>query len=153
MQDDDEELADNEEADDEEEDFSGTEFRPDEYYQQLQPIVYESAEAAKRVTFKDFISVNIRKHLPAVYRGLISDWNALSLWKDGKYFTDKIGEEYVEAISYLREEPFPNYAGEGVAPNQRASYVPFNMFYDSYLEKFDDKELKDPQDAVNMIYR
>lgn len=97
--------------------FVDTEFQPERYFELLQPIVYETLEAAKKVTFKSFISNNIRKHLPAVYKGLVSDWKAIELWKDGSYFVQKIGKEVVEAIGFLREEPFPFYAGNGMAPN------------------------------------
>merc|ERR1719240_924375 len=102
--------------------------------------MYNSAEEAKQMTFKDFVSNQIRKHQPSVFTGLVHDWKALTLWKDQQYLKDAIGEEYVEAVGFIREEPFQNYIGYGISLSQRGIYVSFSEFVDRYNEKFDDPE-------------
>jgi hypothetical protein len=39
-----------------------------EYWRKLEPIVYENAEAARDVTFKQFMTTHVRKYLPGVYK-------------------------------------------------------------------------------------
>ncbi len=66
----------------------------DIYWDELGPIVYENAEAARNVTFKEFMTTHVRKFLPGVYKGLVLEWPALKLWSNIKYFQDRIGSEW-----------------------------------------------------------
>lgn len=50
-----------------------------------------SKEDAMMVTFKQFMSNNIRKHLPATYNQLVIDWKAIKKWRDPRYILEKIG--------------------------------------------------------------
>lgn len=109
---DDEGEDDDDEGDDEEgHDVNDEEIVAQEYYKKLHPIVYASKKDALNVTFKGFMSNNIRKHLPAGYNHLVKDWKAVNLWKDPRYLLEKIGEEYIEAIGYMKQEPYVNYMG------------------------------------------
>lgn len=38
------------------------------------------------------MSVNVRYHLPAVYRDLVTDWKAVKDWADEEYLIKKIGD-------------------------------------------------------------
>ena len=117
------------------------------------PVEYVSVEEVNKMTFKQFVSNQVRKHLPSVFRGLVSDWNALELWSDQEYLKLIIGEEFVEAIGFLREEPYQNYLGEGISMSQRGIYIKYSQFVDRYLDKFNDPEIKDAMDISNLIYR
>ena len=110
----------------EDEDLKNTQFPPQQYFVQLEPVEYKSAEEAKKMTFKDFVSNQIRKHLPSVFRGLVADWKAIENWKDLDYLKNAIGNEYVEAIGFIKAEPFEAYAGEGISFAQRGAFVPFS---------------------------
>jgi len=99
------------------------------------------------------MSNNIRKHLPAGYNNLVKDWKAFERWRDPRYLLDKIGEEYMEAIGFMKMEPFINYIGTiPEAIHQRGHYTKFGDFFQRYMEKFTDKNLKHPFDVVNMIW-
>jgi hypothetical protein len=49
----------------------------EDYWAELEPILYNNAEEANEVTFKDFIYTHIRLYLPGHYIGLVKDWEAL----------------------------------------------------------------------------
>lgn len=64
-----------------------------------------------------------------------------------------IGEEYVEAIGYIREEPYQNYLGEGISLSQRGIYITFKEFVERYYDKYEDTEVKDPFEITNLVDR
>lgn len=151
------EEKDNEEDDEDEDgqsfDASTQEFQAQEYYKTLQPILYANKKDALNVTFKSFMSNNIRKHLPAGYNHLVKDWKAVERWRDPRYLLDKIGEEFIEAVGYMKQEPYVNYMGSiPEVMHQRGNYVRFGDFFQRYMEKFTDPNIKHPFDVVNMIW-
>ena len=87
---------------------------------------------------------HIRENLPGVYRDLLADAPATSLWKDMDYLTEKIGEEFVYGIHYLVPKPFKEYA-HGHFTNQRGLFQTFSEFMADYLRKFDDEKLEEPR--------
>lgn len=103
------------------------------------------------MTFREFMRVNVRYHLPSVYRDLVSDWKAVNDWADERYLLDKIGNQHVEAINYLSQHPFRNYAGREIFTNQKGRFVPFASFWQKYEEKYGDENLENKNDAINML--
>ena len=63
------------------------------YWRNVKPILYESAEAARNCTFKDFMTLHVRKFVPGIYKKVALDWVAITLWRDISYLRDKIGQE------------------------------------------------------------
>lgn len=55
--------------------------------------------------------------------------------------------------NYLSEDPFKNFVGGHVFTNQKGKIVTFSKFWNKYIDKFSDKNLKDPKDAINIIYQ
>lgn len=88
-----------------------------EYWQELATLSYANAEEANSVTFKEFIYTHVRLYLPGEYKGLISEWGAISKWKDINYLVDKIGHYYVEGVHYQGFKPYRNYAGGHIFKN------------------------------------
>ena len=66
----------------------GKDKKKTDYWGDLDIIRYDDAESANNVTFKEFIYTHIRLYLPGQYTGLVSNWDAISKWKDVNYLID-----------------------------------------------------------------
>jgi hypothetical protein len=111
----------------------------EDYFMQLKPIVYRNKEDAANIPVSAFMKNNIRLYLPSVFKGLIKDQPAIKSWADPKYFLNKIGSKFVEAHNYLLNENLRPFAGSKIIKEQTGRYVEFKMFWDRFMEKFDDQ--------------
>ena len=123
----------------------------DEYFLGLEPIVYESRQAAAEVTLKQFMTNNVRMHVPAVYKQLVDDWPALELWQRPTYLTKEVGDTIITAYNYLADEPYKAFAGEGVYSQQAPLKTTYARFMEAYIGKFFDKKLRNPLDTTNLF--
>ena len=87
--------------------------------------------------------------MPSLFIQLVSDWPAIEKWKNPNYLMNQIQNNYIEVHNYLSEDPFRNF----VFTNQKGKIVTFSKFWNKYIEKFSDKNLRDPQDAINIVYQ
>ena len=122
---------------------------PQDYFMTLQPLIYEGKEEAK-VSLKEFMSTNIRLHLPSIYRNLVTDWPALNHWNELSYLRDTVGYQLVLAYNYLAEHR--DFAGTAILNNQVAHPMTINSFLDLYLYKFYDTMLRSVLDATNLFF-
>lgn len=103
------------------------------------------------MTFKEFMTKHVRKHLPGVYYQLIIDQPAIKKWSDQKYLKIQMGEEMVDGVHYMAHHPFQYFAGE-VFTNQRPEIQSFNQFLDDFYFKLEDRQLKDIRDVKSVIW-
>ena len=54
----------------------------DNYWENLQPLVYETREEAESVSLKQFMLTHIRKFIPGHYKGLLKGDEILKSWAD-----------------------------------------------------------------------
>lgn len=58
----------------------------------MTPYVYDNAEAASNVTFKNFMRTHVRYFLPGHYKNLVEDSVAVQKWGDLEYLKEKLGD-------------------------------------------------------------
>jgi hypothetical protein len=123
------------------------------YYRSLKPYFYKDAEAARNLTFKDFMRTHVRYLMPGVYNNLVAGQPALEKWADREYLKSHLGSSYVYGIHYMNEPPSSFYAHDNIFSNQRGEYQTFDKFMEEFLVKFEDEKLKDKSVVTDMIWR
>ena len=45
------------------------------------------------------------------------------------------------------------FASSKVIKEQTGRYVPFKMFWEKYMDKFQDKQIENPDDVINILWQ